>query len=219
MFPQVRESENVKNPYAINVADGRDISAPVKSILVHSCCGPCSTAVCERLARDFDITIYFYNPNITDRAEYERRLEAQQNFLDKYNARPDTDRKIFAADCEYEPEVFLERVIGLESEPEGGMRCAICFEMRLERTAEYAALHGFEYFTTTLSVSPHKDYSAICMIGTRLALKYGLTFYPEDFKKQNGYKRSVELSQAYGLYRQNYCGCEFSRNEEESARR
>jgi predicted adenine nucleotide alpha hydrolase (AANH) superfamily ATPase len=213
MFPQAQERDTTTN-YLSAVQDGRDIYAPMKSILVHSCCGPCSTAVCERLARDFDITIYFCNPNITDAEEYERRLEAQRRFIDKYNALPETDRKIHLAIGEYEPESFFERASGLETEPEGGARCVVCFEMRLERTAEYAALHGFEYFTTTLSVSPHKDYSEIHMIGTRLALKYGLTFYPEDFKKRDGYKRSVELSRAYGLYRQNYCGCEFSRGSE-----
>jgi predicted adenine nucleotide alpha hydrolase (AANH) superfamily ATPase len=216
MLPQAREIAN--RPFGAELTDERDLFAPEKTILLHSCCGPCSTAVAERLAADFGITLFFYNPNITDRDEYERRLEAQRRFLEKYNMLPDTNRKIDLAVGAYEPEEFFARVRGLETEPEGGARCTVCFEMRLERTAEYAALHGFERFTTTLSVSPHKDFELIRDIGMRLAMKFGLAFHPEDFKKNDGYRRSAELSRAYGLYRQNYCGCEFSRRENDARR-
>ncbi|MDR1068361.1 MAG: epoxyqueuosine reductase QueH [Clostridiales Family XIII bacterium] len=211
MLPQTQERGGV--PYVPDLSDNSAPSEARKRIALHSCCGPCSTAVIERLAPDFDITVFFYNPNITDCAEYERRLDAQRDFIERYNASPGVDRPVTLSVGAYEPEVFFSRTAGLETEPEGGARCAVCFELRLEKSAEFASMHGFEYFTTTLSVSPHKDHSVIHGIGTRLALRCGLTFHAEDFKKRDGYKRSLELSRAYGLYRQNYCGCEFSRRE------
>jgi predicted adenine nucleotide alpha hydrolase (AANH) superfamily ATPase len=212
MMPQVLETN--EQPFGAVLTEGHMLAVARQAILLHSCCGPCSTAVVERLAARFDITLFFYNPNITDRDEYERRLEAQRRFVDRYNMSPDTDRKLTLVIGAYEPGEFFARVRGLEAEPEGGARCALCFEMRLQRAAEYAALHAFERFTTTLSVSPHKNHALIRDIGTRLAMKFGLTFHPEDFKKNDGARRSAELARAYGLYRQNYCGCDFSRRAE-----
>ena len=182
-------------------------------ILVHTCCGPCSTSVVERLAPDYDITLYYYNPNITDEEEYRRRYEALKKFVTAWQAGAGAGRKLALVAGPYEPAVFLRQAEGLDAEPEGGRRCLRCFELRLSRTAEYAVMHGFEVFTTTLSVSPHKDFTAISQIGRAAALKYGIRFLAEDFKKRDGYRRSVELSKQYGLYRQDYCGCEFSRRE------
>ena len=131
--------------------------------------------------------------------------------MERYNLSPDSPDRLGLISGPYEPRAFYERVQGLESEPEGGARCEKCFEMRLERTAEYALLHGAQEFTTTLSVSPHKNHVLISKIGAQLALRFGLSFRADDFKKQDGYRRSAELARAYELYRQNYCGCEFSR--------
>ncbi|MDR2487138.1 MAG: epoxyqueuosine reductase QueH [Clostridiales Family XIII bacterium] len=180
------------------------------AILVHTCCGPCSTAVCERLLRRFDVTLYFYNPNITDEREYRRRLDSQRFFVEQYNARQDAPGQLQLVEGEYRPRAFLDVAKGLEHEPEGGQRCQRCFELRIGQTADYALLHGFGTFTTTLSVSPHKDYAAITRIGNAAALRCGLSFLGEDFKKHDGYRRSVALSKEYGLYRQQFCGCEFA---------
>jgi predicted adenine nucleotide alpha hydrolase (AANH) superfamily ATPase len=195
----------------INLSSERQLHTPRKSILVHSCCGPCSTSVTERLAADYDVTLFFYNPNITDREEYMRRLEAQRVFVAGYNMRPETDFPVTLAVGPYDPQAFYDAVRGLEEEPEGGARCIKCFKLRIGGTAAYASLHGFEIFTTTLSVSPHKDFQEIAKIGGTAAIRGGLNFLAEDFKKKDGYKRSIELSKAYDLYRQNYCGCEYSK--------
>ncbi|MDR0595973.1 MAG: epoxyqueuosine reductase QueH [Clostridiales Family XIII bacterium] len=192
-------------------ADKGDLRIRQKSLLLHSCCGPCSTSVVERLARDYDITVFFYNPNIMDEGEYRRRLETQRSFLEIYNSSPDAPSRVALAVGEYEPSVFVRACEGHESDPEGGERCEICFSLRLAKTAERAALYGFDCFATTLSVSPHKDYAAIARIGGRLGMQCGVEFLAEDFKKHNGFARSVELSKAYGLYRQGYCGCDFGR--------
>jgi predicted adenine nucleotide alpha hydrolase (AANH) superfamily ATPase len=210
---------NVENIFELNTEDRlnlsseRQVSAERKSILVHSCCGPCSTSVTERLAADYDVTLFFYNPNITDKEEYMRRLEAQRIFVAGYNMRPETDFPITLAVGPYEPEVFFDAVRGLEAEPEGGARCKKCFKLRIGRAAGYASLHGFELFTTTLSVSPHKNFEELAKIGGTAAIRGGLTFLAEDFKKKDGYRRSIELSKAYGLYRQQYCGCAFSKRD------
>jgi predicted adenine nucleotide alpha hydrolase (AANH) superfamily ATPase len=159
------------------------------------------------------VTLFFYNPNITDKDEYLRRLEAQRTFVEGYNMRPETDFPITLAVGPYEPEVFLEAASGYEDEPEGGQRCTKCFKLRIGQAAAYASLHGFEIFTTTLSVSPHKNFEELSKIGGTAAIRGGLTFLAYDFKKKDGYKRSIELSKAYGLYRQQYCGCEFSKRD------
>ena len=188
-----------------------DTSLARPSVLLHSCCGPCSTAVVEDLIHTYKITIYFYNPNITDREEYYKRLKAQREFIEKYNGnlnRPDT---IGFMEGKYEPEHFFDEIKGLESEAEGGLRCRKCFLLRLEKTAGEARLSGFDCFATTLSVSPHKDYGAISEAGREVGIKYGVEFVDRDYKANGGYNRSVELSKKYSLYRQDHCGCEFSR--------
>ena len=192
-----------------------DVAEERPALLLHSCCGPCSTAVVERLNRRFRITIYFCNSNITEEDEYRRRLDAQRSFVDACNASADCTEPLTLAVAPYAPEAFLEAVRGLESEPEGGARCRICVRDRLERTAAYAAMHGFDTFSTTLSVSPHKNFVMISELGHELALRYGLAFLAEDFKKQDGFRRSAILSEAYGLYRQSYCGCRFSARDGE----
>lgn len=181
------------------------------ALLLHSCCGPCSTAVIERLTGDYQITIFFYNPCITDEEEYLRRREAQLEFIKKYNESLPPKEHIRIMEGPYDTKNFYEAVKGLEGEPEGGKRCLACFVQRLEKTAETCRLAGCDYFGTTLTVSPHKNYEIISSIGRKLALKYGLSFLDEDFKKKDGFKRSIELSRQYHLYRQNYCGCEYSK--------
>ena len=180
-------------------------------LLLHSCCGPCSTAVVERLTDEFDVTVFFYNPCITEEDEYQKRRRAQLEFIEKFNRENAGIIRVYFKEGNYRPTDFLEAVKGLEEEPEGGARCSVCFRQRLERTAEEASLSGFDYFGTTLTVSPHKNYKLISEIGRNLALRYGLSFLDRDFKKKDGFKRSIELSRKYGLYRQNYCGCKFSR--------
>lgn len=172
-------------------------------LLLHSCCGPCSSYVTEYLTQYFDLTVYFFNPNIYPPAEYQRRLDTQKSLLDA------TEWAVLT-ESEYDHAEFLEAVRGLEMEPEGGARCLPCFRIRLEQTAKRAAAMGFPYFATTLTVSPHKNADLLNEIGETLGKKYGVIWLPSDFKKKEGYKRSIELSREYGLYRQNYCGCEFS---------
>lgn len=195
----------------MNISNEKEIKKQRKKILLHSCCGPCSTSVIERLIYDYDITVLFYNPNITDEEEYKKREETQGTFIDKFNLNPDRISKIEYKGYGYDPKPFLEGVAGLENEPEGGSRCNICFRIRLEKTAHEAMLGGYDYFTTTLSVSPHKNHEVISKLGNDLSMRCSLSFLPIDFKKKNGYARSIELSKKYGLYRQNYCGCDFSK--------
>lgn len=172
-------------------------------LLLHSCCGPCSSYVIEYLSRYFDVTVYYYNPNIFPREEYEKRLAEQIRLIERLGGAVLTE-------SDYDPERFYATAAGLESAPEGGARCTECFRLRLEATAERAALGGFDYFCTTLTVSPHKDAARINAISEELAARYGVPALPADFKKREGYKRSIELSKQFGLYRQDYCGCEFS---------
>ncbi|MDR3364782.1 MAG: epoxyqueuosine reductase QueH [Clostridiales Family XIII bacterium] len=186
------------------------------SLLLHSCCGPCSTAVCERLAPGFRITVYFCNSNIDDEAEYKRRLEAEQKFVRQYNASGKMIEPLGLVCAPYAPKAFLRLARGLEGCAEGGARCRACIADRLEKTAAFAALNGYGAFSTTLSVSRHKNYEMIRGIGKALALRYRLAFEGADFKKGGGEQRSIELSKAYGLYRQNYCGCRFSKAEAEA---
>ena len=183
------------------------------AILLHSCCGPCSTAVVEQLAPRFRIALYFCNSNIDDEAEYRKRLEAQMEFVKHYNASPETAEPIELICAPYAPQAFLKLISGTEGCEEGGARCRRCISDRLEKTAEYAALYSYEYFSTTLSVSRYKSHDMILELGKALALRYGLTFEGSDFKKGGGEQRSAELAKMYGLYRQAYCGCRFSRRE------
>lgn len=181
------------------------------SLLLHSCCGPCSTAVVERLVDEFEITIYFYNPCITDEEEYRLRKASQKKFIDKFNEANMGKTKIHLKEGPYRPRDFFAVSEGLENEPEGGARCRSCFKQRLEKTAEEAKISGYDYFGTTLTVSPHKNYRLISEIGNNIAMKYRLSFLDRDFKKKDGFKRSIELSGKYDLYRQNYCGCIYSK--------
>lgn len=203
------ESETLHNNRFISLEDMNDINEVKPALLMHSCCGPCSTAVVERLSGAYDITIFFYNPNITDKEEYEKRKASQIEFIDKYNRSKDSKDRITFLEGPYEPEVFYKAAANLEQEPEGGKRCTVCFQLRLEKTAETASISGFDCFGTTLTVSPHKNFELIYKIGMQLGMRYSLTFLGEDFKKKAGYQRSIELSKKYNLYRQNYCGCRF----------
>ena len=174
------------------------------SLLLHSCCGPCSTAVLEVLCPHFAVTLLYYDPNIQPEAEYALRLENQLRVLRELHP------EVALLPCEYDGAAFTAAARGLESEPEGGARCTACFRLRLGYTARAAAEGGFEFFCTTLSVSPHKDAERLNAIGAELGEKYGVRYLPGDFKKRDGYKRSIELSRELGLYRQDYCGCLYS---------
>lgn len=191
-------------------ASMRDTHVEKPKLLLHSCCGPCSTSVIERLAATYKITVFYYNPNIHDAAEYEKRRDTQIDFISKLNDSDLYEDKIEFTEGEYDTESFFEVSAGLEDENEGGARCEKCFRLRLERTAAHAKTHGFDTFATTLTVSPYKNYKVITEIGQDIAFKYGLSYLDMDFKKKDGYKRSIELSKQYGLYRQHYCGCAFS---------
>lgn len=178
------------------------------SLLLHSCCGPCSSYVLEYLWDKFDLTVLFYNPNIQPREEYETRKREQLRLMESYRAQ---GRPIAYLDCDYDAPAFSARSHGLESEPEGGLRCRECFSLRLEETAKRAVAGGFDYFGTTLTVSPHKNAALINALGLKLGEETGVSFLLSDFKKRDGYRRSIALSGVYGLYRQDYCGCAFSR--------
>lgn len=173
-------------------------------LLLQSCCGPCSSYVLEYLTRYFDVTLLYYNPNIQPEAEYEKRLQTQRQLLARFP-------QVALMECPYDAEAYIAAVKGLEGEPEGGRRCTECFALRLEYAARAAAEGGFPYFCTTLTVSPHKDAARINAIGEDMGARYGVCFLPSDFKKRDGYKRSTELSREYGLYRQDYCGCLYSK--------
>jgi len=181
------------------------------ALLLHSCCGPCSTSVIERLTDEFEITVFYYNPCITDEDEYRLRKDTQMRFIKMFNEENAGKTRIYFREGDYRPGDFLKAVKGLETEPEGGARCSVCFEQRLQKTAEMASLIGCDYFGTTLTVSPHKNYRLVSEIGRRLAMYYSLSFLDRDFKKKDGFKRSIELSKKYDLYRQNYCGCIYSK--------
>ena len=174
-------------------------------LLLHACFGPCSTSVLEVLCAHFDVTILYYNPNIWPPAEYRRRADELAGFLARAHA---LDVKL--VEDVYDPAEFYAAVQGLENEPERGGRCTVCYRLRMERAARYAKEHGFGWFTTTLSVSRQKDPIRINQIGEELAARYGLHHLPSEFRKRDGNKRSLELTEQYGLYKQDYCGCEFS---------
>lgn len=181
----------------------------VPSLLLHSCCAPCSSYVLEYLSRYFRITVFYYNPNIHPEEEYRRRLEEQRRLI--------KEMPLFHAAAfvggEFESGRFYEAVRGVEQIPEGGERCFRCYELRLRKAAEKAAQLGMDYFTTTLTISPLKNAEKLNEIGLRLGREMGVPYLVSDFKKRDGYKRSIELSAEYGLYRQNYCGCAFSKRE------
>ncbi|UHR02818.1 epoxyqueuosine reductase QueH [Peptoniphilus sp. GNH] len=178
-------------------------------LLLHSCCGPCSTSVLERLASHFDLTIFFYNPNIYPEEEFYKRARVQKELLKKMGL------SISLVLGEYDDSIYYSSVKGFENQKEGSLRCYKCYEFRMREAALYAKKHAFDYFTTTLSVSPYKRANWINEIGLELEKTVGIKFLYSDFKKKDGYKRSIELSKTYDLYRQDYCGCSFSKKEAE----
>ncbi len=186
-----------------------------KKLFLHSCCAPCSSYVLEYLRNFFRITVFYYNPNITQEAEYRHRVEEQKRLIQIFNdeaiREPEEVYPIHVVEGDYQKQLFFDAVKGLEGCPEGGERCFICYEIRLLETARRAKEAGADYFTTTLTISPLKNASKINEIGDRIGGMADIAFLPSDFKKKNGYKRSVELSKEYDLYRQDYCGCVFSR--------
>ncbi len=173
-----------------------------KRLLLHCCCGPCSTSVIERLRDEYDVAVFFYNPNISPSKEYGDRLKTEKYFCEKIG--------IKLIEGKYEHEKWLKDVDGLEKEPEGGKRCEICFGMRILETAKKAKELNYKVFAVTLSVSPHKNYKLVSKLGNEIFKELGVEFLDIDFKKKDGFKRSTDLSKEHGLYRQNYCGCEFS---------
>lgn len=179
------------------------------TLMLHSCCAPCSSYVLEYLAEYFKITVVYYNPNISPEAEFRKREEEQRRFISQLPVK----NPITLLTQSYDPNEFYEAVKGLEQEPEGGKRCFVCYRLRLERAARLAKEQGFDWFTTTLTLSPLKNSQIINRIAEEVSQKYGVKNLPSDFKKREGYKRSIELSREYGLYRQNYCGCEFSKRD------
>lgn len=185
-----------------------------KRLFLHCCCAPCSSYVLKYLGNTFLITVYYYNPNITDETEYRKRAAEQKRLIDVFNQQRQCEYPIRFEEGAYDPGLFFRAVKGHESDKEGGDRCSICFKLRLREAARCAAAGGYDFFTTSLSISPHKDAYRLNEIGNACGAEYGIPFLPSDFKKRDGYKRSIELSEEYNLYRQNYCGCVFSRNEE-----
>ena len=183
----------------------------VPSVLIHSCCAPCSSYVIEYLSKYLAITILYYNPNISPKSEYLKRKKEQIRLI---NSMP-TIHSVKIMDCDYDNDIYEKNIRGLENEPERGNRCSVCFKLRLEQTALLASQNHFDYFATTLTVSPYKNASVINYIGIEVSKKYSIPYLVSDFKKSNGYKRSIELSHTYNLYRQNYCGCKYSKINKE----
>lgn len=187
------------------------LEGQLPSLFLHACCAPCSSYVLEYLSEYFKITVFYYNPNITPKEEYiKRKAELNRLIAEKPFA-----NAVAVMDCDYCPDIFFARVKGLEHCAEGGERCFACYDLRLRKTAEAAKKNGFDYFASTLSISPLKNAAKLNAIGQQLATEYGVAWLPNDFKKREGYKRSIELSRQYGLYRQDYCGCVFSKKTQE----
>jgi len=196
---------DVKTNYDLqfdNIVNGLEVK---KRLLLHACCAPCASSVLERVTPYFDVTIYFYNPNITDRAEYLHRYNELLRFVSIVYG-----DKIKVIDGGFEPQPFIEAARGLEDEPERGLRCDKCFYLRLKKTAELAKVGLYDYYCTTLSVSPHKNAQLLNELGFKIEQEELVKWLPSDFKKKQGYVRSIELTKEYDLYRQNYCGCVFS---------
>lgn len=179
------------------------------SLLMHSCCAPCSSYCLSYLAEYFSITVLYYNPNISPEEEYSKRVHEQIRLIKELPAK----NKISFVEGKYEPLKFFKMAEGMENMPEGGERCFKCYEMRQREAATYASLNNFDYFTTTLSVSPHKNAQMLNEIGLKLQQEYGVKYLVSDFKKRGGYQKSIQYSKEYCLYRQNYCGCIFSKRE------
>lgn len=203
-------------------------------LFLHSCCAPCSSYVLEYLHTFFPITVFYYNPNISMEKEYRKRVAEQKRLIAAYNEKLETVKAsdvsgaesykpagypISIVEGDYEPETFFRMTKGMEQCPEGGERCFACYELRLRETAKQAAAGAYDYFATTLTISPLKNAKKLNEIGEKLAGEYGIAWLPSDFKKKNGYRRSIELSKEYDLYRQDYCGCIYSKREREKAER
>lgn len=184
-----------------------NLNGEVPKLFLHSCCAPCSSYTLEYLSNYFDITVYYFNPNISPKEEFDKRFAEQKRLIEELPAK----HPIKLVLGEYDYNDFLSIAKGYEDIPEGGERCFRCYRMRLESTAKLAKEQGFDYFCTTLSISPLKNSQKINQIGFQVAEKYGIKWLPSDFKKKEGYKRSIELSKEYSLYRQNFCGCVFSK--------
>lgn len=185
-------------------------------LLLHSCCAPCSSYVLEYLRPFFKITVFYYNPNISMEPEYRKRVEEQKKLIAVYNENLYTAYSIDIIEGDYEPDRFFEVARGLETCPEGGERCFTCYELRLRKTSQIAKAGQYDYFTTTLTISPLKNAVKLNEIGEKLSNECGIKWLPSDFKKKGGYQRSIELSKEYQLYRQNYCGCIYSKTEREN---
>ncbi len=175
-------------------------------VLLHSCCGPCSTVVIQTLSKDYDVTVFYYNPNVEPYLEYEKRKEEQIRFIQEYNS----NIKIIIED--YENDLYKETILEFKELKEKSIRCYHCFKLRMEKTALYASLNGYDAFDTTLSVSPHKSSKWVLEIGQELSKKYNIEYLEGNYKKNDGYKKSIEFSKQYDLYRQDYCGCLMSKN-------
>ena len=188
-----------------------EIKGTKPKLLLHSCCAPCSSYVLKYLSNYFEITIYYYNPNIDTKEEFDLRAEEQIRLIGEIKG----EHKIDYVIEYFEPSEFEEIAKGREEDKEGGERCGLCYNLRLEKTAIYAKEHGYDYFTTTLSISPYKNSQKLNEIGEKLGEKYNINYLYADFKKNNGYKQSIELSKQYNLYRQDYCGCKYSKIEHE----
>lgn len=191
------------------IIDGIVKEGIVPRLLLHSCCAPCSSYCLSYLAEYFSITVFYYNSNISPAEEYYKRVSEQQRLISELPVK----HSVSFAEGKYEPEKFMEMAKGLEDVPEGGSRCFKCYEMRQREAAVFALENGFDYFTTTLSISPHKNAHKLNEIGLKLQEEYGVKYLVSDFKKRGGYQKSIQYSNEYGLYRQNYCGCIFSKRD------
>ncbi len=187
----------------------------VPALLLHSCCAPCSSYVLEYLSQYFSITVFYYNPNIYPEEEYRKRVREQQEFI----SRLEVKHPVTFMEGEFDPQEFYKMAAGMEECGERGERCYHCYRLRLSKTAETAGRQGFDYFCTTLSVSPLKNAEWLNEIGEEQSVVHGVEWLPSDFKKREGYKRSIELSREYGLYRQDYCGCIFSKKQRETEKK
>lgn len=197
----MKENYSVKCENILNNLDGK------KKLLLHSCCGPCSSYVISYLTNYFDITILYYNPNIYPYDEYLKRKQEQIKLINEI----DCSNNLDIMDCDYDNDLYEKCIIGLENEPERGNRCMVCYNLRMEKTAKMAKEYNYDYFCTTLSVSPYKNAEWINEIGEKLQNKYNINWLYSDFKKKDGYKQSILLSKKYNLYRQDYCGCIYSK--------
>ena len=196
-----------------NIISQHQSAGQVPTLLLHSCCAPCSSYVLEYLSQFFRITVFYYNPNIYPDEEYFHRVREQQEFIKKFPAK----NPIAFIEGDFDKHRFYDTVKGMENVREGGERCFACYELRLREAADCAKSNGMDYFCTTLSISPLKNAEKLNEIGQGLAAEYGVKYLPSDFKKKNGYKRSVEISREYGMYRQDYCGCIFSMRDTSKA--